>query len=366
MKTKLILIVYFVIFCNFLYSQDFLKFKNKIDSIKTKESSYKASYHGYWDFFFRKKLTKEEELQLVNYIDLFFDEDSLYNLHRVGYDLIYSLGHFSKNIETRQRVVEILFEKANYLYVDKSLIMKFHKEDYTNAAKERLKEIIFKGKTKKEIAMYGRFFRLGNTYKSLYIENQSKYIIKKTKSKRSLQFIEDSLYNSYLEKDLIDFKKSCCNEKLVEGIGWLEMKECIPQLKSLLSNNPYYEHPRFILSIKYTLAKLGVKKYEDEIISTDTLIDYKYLATERALYRYLELMYDTTKFFYSTPGRTYPVTYAYGAILNVQEYVLNFPIDLKLDQFNHMPSQADENKSRKGYQWLMDNKGKLILDKNSW
>jgi hypothetical protein len=336
----------------------------KIDSIKKLESTFEIRTHGYPYFFRDYTLKKSDEEKLLNQIEHFFDEDSLFNLHQVAYDLIYSLGFYSKNSETRQEVVQILLDKINYIHVNSYYATCFKKEDYNKAAKERLTKIVFKGKTKQEMTINTQYYRIGFSMERLGIENKVQYFLNHNKTNRSEQFIKDSIYNYYVENDANDYNRRFCNSRVIRLIGWLDMKECIPDLEELLISNPYFQKDELNKSIKYTLARLGVIKFEDEILSSNGHIWYKYLHTERALFRFLELEYDTAKYQCRiSPCMGSKASMAYITMLDVQNYVLNFPKELLNEDVYANPN---EQKAQKGYKWLLENKGNLNLDENTW
>jgi len=291
----------------------------------------------------------------------------MYNLHHVAYDLVYSLGTYSKNIETRQQVVKILLDKINYLFVHANYVTQFKREDYTVDARERLKEIVFKGKNTDELEMLRKYYRLErSSMKSLVldIDKTSKAIVKNHKTAGNLQFVKDSIFNYYVDYDVNYYKKEFRNERVIRLIGWLGMKECIPQLENMLISNPYFPSKELTLSIKYTLARLGVTKYEDEILSSEENIRYTYLHTEKALYRFLELEYDTVKLRCRVMPCAVKCSWAYFAIREVEEYILNYPKELLINQFES--KKTDEQMARQGYKWIMENKGKLVLSDDFW
>lgn len=307
-------------------------------------------------------LSIDQEEWIYNYLLPYANNDSLFNLKIVGYNLLRNMAHNSKHIKIRQKVMEeVLLGPARlpHSWQDvKDVVYDFRKEDYTERSKQRLKDIFLGNLTEKEIEIHLKYRKPSEQY---ILDNIERAKPKNKRARFDVNHLRDSIIVDF-EKTIINNKKEPCppniSNRLILAFGFLDMVEMIPILEDLKDTECKYLKDE----ITYCLAKLGVKEYKDEIFSKKEF-NYRYLGSEDAIYQYFKNN-DMAEMIAHPSWPTIKGSRRFFTLFDLQYYILNFPDELK--QPRYCGGTFDEEKAMKGYEWIINNKGKLILDSSTF
>ena len=386
-----------IVLCNItIFAQpiDCYEFLNsKIDSLTAKYSIHDFVDNVdflYNDGFCFADLTEEQQNRIIDKVYAMFNQNEYIGLYDVASELLEKLYKYNNNNNVKKRMVEIWYDKICYFAY--TIISFGNSQNYSEKAKQRLLDIMAKRWTKEDISAWKIIIEHSVRKK---LTNDYKYdvqkIMKETnrKGKKVEKFLLDSLVQQGIEKNLQRNMNRPVSRSGILMIGSLKDERFIPYLESIIEETKTdKDSAEYKKACTYALAKLGVQKYIDEILENDKEIKYRYLGTKEAFLRWLELNRDWNKSDKLCSKCGYlPVPIV--SLWDVQEYVKNeIPKELKIGglevEYFCLPDFPDwkkkycdstkiENskltikKIDKLYQWLWDNKDKLILPPaNDW
>ena len=350
-----LLYVIFLFFANSVFSQidsSFIKNKIKIDNIIEKETR-KGTGDAYIGYFKPSQLINEKEI--IEYLSN-NKYDTLSNIRRVIFELIYSIGQSSAQPEIRQLAVNELLDMSMIVIDHKDYVFNFNRSDFNVMAKKRVIEIAKMIKNDKEI-----HFRLQGA-----IANASKNITEEAsliakKKKISETFVKDSILKEAILWETAYFKKAYI-DKFILAIGWLDMYEEVPLLERMSVNPDYEGYYRFV---KAALVRLGKDKYLDNDLLENHIVTISYLRSQKALINYIKPIFSDEKF-ECIDNITVPMAIPY--IYDIQRFVLNFPKKYKLSEdwcLDYNKKQID-NYIVSVREWFRKNEGKYVFDPECW
>lgn len=389
MRTILFLIL-FVCSANLVSAQQSLNFNccnNKIDSLIQLYSTNKMNIEGYKiNLYFikqcNKDLTINEKYKLLDKTKKLFEQKKYFDLYVFSSELLNRCRIDFEEPEIKQYITEVLLEK--YFYFPFSGISLFDNTNQLNRkSTARLKTIMKNKRSPREVEIlywYYKTQRSDSDLSNVYTIDAKK-ILRKTKrfGSKTEKAVKDSLISSDIEKSVqAELARPPLYGRKLYILGDLGDTTFIPLIETLMKKYP----DTYKYTGTYALAKLGVRKYTDDVLSNDTDINYLYLGTEEAFWRFMELNFvwnKTQKF--TSDGQDFPK--AFTTIFFMMDYVANIPKELRLklvDVENYEspfkekplhdydPLKDEKNKViiqkiYKAYQWLVDNKGLLIFNK---
>jgi len=395
MKYIIIIVLAFSSFILNAQNEDLLKIYTQIDTIIEKERQFyhtqvenksqyikqiKGYYYTYepvyeWGKLIRQPLNRKYEKQVLKYLEK-FKFDKMLNVRETAYQLIYSVGFYSKDLKIRQKALNHMLDMVYAVFRPWGNDIKHFKlEDFNKKAKKRLKEIIKNGRTKKDI----KFDIEENMRLAKYSEGaglQAEYISKRD----SLPFkhVRDSILTARL--NYIKNKLKTVNgygDYYILLIGRLYMSNFVPELEKMLKRGRNKED---IKNIKLALARMGNEKYEQELLKKKD-VWAKYINTQNSAWYKIKVLYENPPDFNCEPNyeeyeidiEDVLVPEKYFIIQSVQNWILNFPEEYKLPKridicMKRHDFQAGkyEDKIENAKKWLKENKGKYELDKSVW
>ncbi len=306
-----------------------------------------------------KYLNRKYEKKVLNYLEKFM-YDSLPNIRRITYDFIYSLGYYSKKKRIRQKSVNMLLEMIFSPYVDRGVLIKFNAEDFNKKAKESLKDVLRGKKTQDKIDFFVN-------YEMEYLKNKNKnflkYDIELICKRDSLpyEFVRDSLYALKKQKQIKIAEVWIANRKLIRLAGKIYMYDFVPELKEMLNNKLYRD---YYSDIKMALARMGDTIIEKQLLNSPGFYDFKYINTQRSLERVIAQFYTDETYDFMDGWATVPVSN--DVHLRLQDWILNFPEELKIDEYPESFTKEDLEKVEKAKIWIKENKGNYKLNPDVW
>jgi len=291
--------------------------------------------------------------------------DSLLKMRYVAVENIYTIGVNNSLKKVRQRAVEnilqMYFTAGNY--IQNQYIQDFNPEDFSDKAKEQIKDIIRGRKTKEDIE-----FNAENSMKylikdELFYKEVNKIVVKE---KLPYKFVLDSLKNKYWTHYVqINKNNFQVSENLILVSGWLYMYDFVPELDSILNVAKYNAYS---LEIKMALARMGNKKYENELLNNnrETYI-LSYINTLKSAQKYIELYLNTDSLVCCYSPCDDMIELSYSAYKFLQIWILNFPEQYKIDEYSFCEiSDEDKIRYEQGKKWINDNINNLKLDPKMW
>ncbi|MDR0558699.1 MAG: hypothetical protein LBG92_00885 [Prevotellaceae bacterium] len=379
---KLVLILSIIACYNLIVAQDIQNYHvmvHMIDSMKT-EYSVKELINSpmvkrpYQYRTYYKDLTEEYQNKVIDRIyDLYAPTEylGLYSLASVLLDEYY---YYSEE-EVRKKIIDIWFEKR--CYSSFSITNLGHSQSYSEKTKQRLLDILSKKWTQEDIAIWEK--RSEQALRQYYINDYKSDVQKIMKeTNRHGKDIETILLDSIVQDGVNRNMKENINRPVSQYcilmIGSLNDPHFIPSLERILEENN--ENAEMKKACTYALAKLGVRKYIDEIYNSD-YIPYRYLGTKEALLKYIEKKFNWNVAD-SRCSECGVVPQALMTVYHAARFVKNVPEELRdigvaVEFFteissikNYDPSKDEENKKiiqkvEKLYQWFFDNKDNLEL-----
>lgn len=170
-----------------------------------------------------------------------------------SYSIIRELALYEKDIKIKQQAIEILTNNNYYVsgignWTDK--LKAFEKNDFNKVAKNNIYRFLQKKYTAEEIAFYTKI--KNEEFKNRYLEkldkNKNDYEVQKAK-------IEEDAKRSSEQLKIYMFK-GFPDEKLILFAGFLEIKECMPYLYYLKSNDSIKDKS-YQWCVSIALARMG-------------------------------------------------------------------------------------------------------------
>lgn len=356
----------------FSQNEELRKIYTEIDSIIEVESQYFKSRNNYstlyWDGYnkygkyeknkFNRKFEKETMAYLEQYMF-----DSLPNINRVIQQLMFSVSYVSKNTKVKQKAINNFLSMYNLPYSSRDYSFKFKAKDYNKQAQNQIKELIAGRKTQFEIDMWAEF-----DYKYALLDTgswgrQIRFLSKKDSLPE--EFVRDSLFAKLKESqrrgaEAWDLPGE--PERLIKLTGRIYMYDYIPELEKLLEDKRYNYYKRYI---KLALARLGVEKYENEFLKKASGRELLYINSKRSILKYAEKLYSNeTGAYRPYDDAVRPLSYT--AFIILQEWIQNFPDDLKTTQDEFKFGEEEVKKLEKAKKWIEKNKNNLKLNKEMY
>lgn len=373
---KHILFILIIITLNnncFSQNEELKKIYAEIDSILEVESQYFENNLGFYSRIFGGLLNvngkfvendynRKYEKQTLAYLEQYMF-DSLPNINKIVQELMHSLCWYSENTKIRQRGVNNFLSMYRLPYSSRDFTFSFKTKDYNKQAQKQIKELIAGRKTQFEIDMWSEF-----SYKKSLLETESwNRQIKYLSEKDSLpeEFVRDSLFAQLKESqrrgaEAWDLPGE--TERLIKLTGRIYMYDYIPELEKLLEDKRYNYYKRYI---KLALARLGVEKYEKEFLKNATGRELLYINSKRSILKYAEKLYSNeTGAYRPYDDAVRPLSYT--AFIVLQEWIQNFPDDLKTTQDEFKFGEEEIKKLEKAKKWIEKNKDNLKLNKEKF
>jgi len=262
--------------------------------------------------------------------------------------------------EIREQAINELFLRS-YGF---SIRANYHlnKSDFNQQARARLVTLLRKQYSREEEERYVKHYTRYIFADTIFFAQLTYQELEKNKSLH-YENTRDSIIIDVLEK----YKNQLYNN--YEGysihlpllMGWLDMKECVPLLDSI-------QNVDGDVSTMIALARLGDKQYQQffmEQEKNDLFIAF-YIGTQDLIAKYGEELYSDEKryFIMGPPDTNEEIPIVYNVILELQEYIANFPqlIEPKTRiwyqrDIDALPTGVLEEARR----WMKENKGNYII-----
>jgi hypothetical protein len=259
-------------------------------------------------------------------------------------------------------------------------------------------------KTQKDIEAWKIIAEINVNRNRSFIKEEARKIMKSTKRKgRKIEKqLSDSIrqerinekihiYNLYPPFNKFDIYElgNLSDKRFIAGLETILTKDYTLSLKDkgrIDNDNWNYTISNMKKACTYALAKLGVQKYKEEIFENDKDINYMYLGTVESYLRYIEINFKWNEPDYldfrrmNLPKAYTVIRFANGYVTNIPKelqltyreigkYVASFDIEENIKKIkNYDPLKDEENKEViqkifNLYQWIMDNKDTLELNK---
>ena len=349
-------------------NEELQKIYNALDTMIKKESHYfPKSSNSMTSFFY----SYEKHSPNGKYDDKVFDyiepymHDTLHNLKYISCVIIGEIGLASKKEKIRQRALNDLLTMAVIISDTWWYIPQFDQKDFDRNAKKRLKQLLIEPKTDYEVQVWAEYEKrrhLHNKGFKVWIEERVK------KDSLSRDFVIDSLLRISIDTAAYRQPPNISNRKAYLLPGWLYMYDFIPELEAMVQN----PHQGLQLYIKLSLARLGVKKYEEQILKSDANWEWvSFINTQTAYSWFVDYMNRTTDFTYcdlDDYSLKAPLSQAFYLIItrNILYFPEKYRVACKMDWKQCEFNKEELIKFEQGKNWLEENKGKYKLDKTSW
>ncbi|MCP4181584.1 MAG: hypothetical protein GY756_27790 [bacterium] len=140
------------------------------------------------------------------------------------------------------------------------------------------------------------------------------------------------------------------------------MYNYIPELKKKLEDKRYNYYKK---DIKLVLARLGVEKYENEILQKGEFQDLIYINTQKSVLRFAEYLNSNKSGAYRPYDDAHrPLSYT--AFIILQRWILNFPDELRTVHKPFKFTVKEVEKLEKTKEWIKRNKDILQLNKEMY
>ena len=298
------------------------------------------------------------ELELLNYTDNkgYLGDSIEFKIK----EILRYLAKYGAPKEIRERAInELLLRSYRF-----STGINYHlnKSDFNLMARERLVNLLRKQYTRKEEERYVKHYTRAIFADTIFFTQLTYQELEKDKS-LNYENTRDSIIAGVLEK----YKNQLYNNydgysiHLPLLMGWLDMKECIPLLDSI-------QNVEGDISTMITLARLGNKQYQQFFMEQEKIDLYIafYIGTQDLIAKYGEELYSDEKryFIMGPPDTNEEIPIVYNVILELQEYIANFPqlIEPKTRiwyqrDIDALPVGVLEEAKR----WMRENKGNYII-----
>lgn len=239
----------------------------------------------------------------------------------------------------------------------------WQKDDFDLQAKNHLIRLLRKQYTPEEIE---RFIQIDTKFSlnSEYLEEQIQRVIQINKHPEQYIQIKDSIIAYHQDKSREYFFKRGYSIDLPILIGWLDMRETIPLLDSLAKQND--------VSSKLALARMGHKEYYNFFVTEakKASLDIAfYLKSQELIALYGEDLYSNEEAMFLS-GRSPdvgPIPIVYNVIINLQNYLDNFPRFFDRKIHFGLPKEVKDIPSRvvvEAQKWMKENRGHYKVREN--
>lgn len=288
---------------------------HKVDSLKTVvmsgETVQTRDYQ--WHFI---DLSVEERNRILDYIETFYTQTEYMGLYNLGISLLVRFFHNLNDYQsddkyTMDRIARLHLEKAFYVFRE-SFSFLGRVEDYSDATRERLRNILEGNKTERDIEARRRLAirnvieHSGQERIDSEVERMMQITDRNDEETRI--FLTDSITNLRIESDIEFMNRflpfgvhgilrigSSNDLRFVAGLERI-LETDFPPPSPLTSISSWERRINNIREAAiYALAKLGVQKYLD-IVFAKEYIYFEYLGTRDAFFRWLEMNRDWNRF----------------------------------------------------------------------
>jgi len=368
MKKNIILLVY--ILCIFQFKISYSQIDaNVVNSILGNANiKNRMEYEKYLkkiDSVMQYKIIVKNQEEIINKLVKFKIDSNKY-IRSLVRNWLYFIS-IDKNNELNIRQLAA-FHRIDMLYTSsKGIGDSYERMIYNKKIIRRMVELL-KGMSKEEKQINIKSFiesDTANSYnkelvnklqKKMKITNQEAwkiYIEKKTRYYDSL--ISKPLCNTYYDFPI-----------LIKTLGWLDAKECIPYLKTMLKDSNCTQNKKYKEAIYYALARMGNKEIEQKILQWD-YFDFPYLNSKEAYFAFINTIKeaDYTDWNVSLGDGKWPqsntaITSIRIAIWNIANFPRN-EIKLIDNIFKEEDKEIANMQAKKALQWILDNRDNIQL-----
>ena len=371
-KTKLSLISLILMLCGTITAQqeNYAFYEQKIDSLTQEYAILEYKRTNEVPYFFHGfQLNDKETEMVINKLVKLYEQESYVNLQMLSSRLLSDLFNNTNRI-FRQRIIEVSLE--HYFYPWQSEIISRDTLDYSPKAKILLHEVLQEKDKKENWDKYFNLYvksNLDNKYRNeSYYLKDAKQILGESANSILLNQTADSLWlNSYaipeakqaLESDKI-------TDRQVRLIGFLEMKECIPDLRKALqehvSSKQLYGEGKE-RALREALVRLGDKEQEDFLIQNaaeylpyEVRQDLNYMRSPRVIWGFIDYNRNNTgmTWMFSDEGSIFPMRSM--SIWHALAFVKNPPKELISEDKGLNSIEEFIQYHERLYEWMVKNK----------
>ncbi len=217
-----------IMFSQILFSQDLQYTIDYINKIYEKERTFFETSNHYYNAFApvadpnqiidinvedslivplrmikNPHINRKYEKQVLDYLQNYMF-DSLPNIQRVTFDLIYSTGYYSKKKKTRRRTVNMLLDMVCLPLVNRDDLIGFKKEDFNKKAREKLKDVI-RGVKPDTAIYYSVEYSIRTRMKNKFDDDEIRYICKR--DSLPYEYVRDSIFEHRKQHDIKSAKR---------------------------------------------------------------------------------------------------------------------------------------------------------------